>query len=86
MNKRFKDEMQHSFWNSRISQDDNLYISYWEWRYEKEDIWNTSRTIAEYIYAQNKGIKRMSDETREKLQTARCKFIRKYALRKPQSQ
>jgi len=86
MNDRFKDRMRSSLWNSRLSRDDILYVSYWEWRYEKENIWNVSRASAEFVYEQQKGTKRMSDETREKLQTARCKFIRKWALMKPKSQ
>ena len=86
MNRRFRDRMQLSLANSRQSDDWILYISYWEWRYKKEDLWNVSRSAAEYVYEQQKGIKRMSNETREKLQTARCKFIRKWALRKSKSQ
>jgi hypothetical protein len=86
MNERFRDRMQLALWNSRLSRDRILYISYWEWWNEKEILWNASRSIAVKLYEQEMGIKRMSDKTREKLQTARCKFIRKYALRKPQSQ
>ncbi len=86
MNDRFKDRMQWAIWNSRVSRDDILYISYWEWWNEKEILWNTSRSVAEYIYERQKGIKRMSNQERQKLQTARCKFIRKYALEKPKDQ
>ncbi|MHA1572292.1 MAG: hypothetical protein ACTSWM_10750 [Alphaproteobacteria bacterium] len=86
MNDRFKDRMQLALWNSRRSDDRILRISYWEWLNEKEILWNTSRSIAEYVFERQKGIKRMTQETREKLQTARCKFIRKYALEEPKAE
>ncbi len=80
---RFKKEMHYNWSNLRLSFNGVLYISYWEWSNEQEDLWNVTRSVAEYVYEHQKGIKRMTQETREKLQTARCKFIRKYALKKP---
>ncbi len=85
MNEQFKDRMQWAIWNSRVSRDDILYISYWKWWRNKEGLWNTSRSVAEYVYVQQKGGTRMTDEERDKLRTSRCKFIRKYALKKRDS-
>jgi len=79
----FKQRMQVSLANSRQLDDRVLYISYWTWRHDKEALWNVTRSAAEYVYEQENRIKRMSQAERERLQTARCKFIRKHALRKP---
>ena len=43
MNKRFKEEMHYNLANSRLSRDRILYISFWEWWNEIEDLWNASR-------------------------------------------
>jgi len=85
MNKRFRDRMQLALWNSRLSRRRILYVSYWEWTNERTELWNATAAIAEYVYEQQKGIKPLTNQESEKLQTARCKFIRKYALRKPKS-
>ena len=83
MNDRFKAEMQQSLANLRMAVGGKLYISYWVWSNEQDELWNITRAVAEYVYEQEKGIKRMTREQRERLQTWRCKFIRKYALKKP---
>ena len=85
MNKQFRNRMHYNLSNSRLSFDGVLYISYWEWSNEHEDLWNITRAVAEYVYEREKGIKRMTQDQRERLQTWRCKFIRKYALKKPNS-
>lgn len=86
MSEIFRDRMHFSLSNSRLSYDDTLYISYWKWSNQQEDLWNITRAVVEYVYQREKGIKRMTSDQREKLQTWRCKFIRKYALKKPQVQ
>ena len=86
MNNRFKGEMQQSLANLRMAAGRKLYISYWMWTNQHEDIWNITRAVAEYLYEREKGIKRMTQDQRERLQTWRCKFIRKYALKKPKAQ
>jgi len=83
MNDKFQEEMHYNIANSRLSSERILYISLWEWRNRQVEFWNFSRATAEYLYEKEKGIKRMSQAERERLQTARCKFVRKYALRKP---
>ena len=86
INLEFKQRMQVSLANSRQLDDRVLYISYWAWRNEQEALWNITRSAAEYLYEKESGIKRMSQAERERLQTARCKFIRKFALRKLKSE
>ncbi len=85
MSKRFRNRMHYNLSNSRLSFDGVLYISYWEWSNEQDGLWNVTRQVAEYIYEDQKGIKRITSDQREKLQTWRCKFIRKYALKKPKA-
>ena len=82
MTKRFRNRMHYNLSNSRLSFDGILYISYWEWSNAQDDLWNVTRAVAEYVYEREKGIKRMTQDQRERLQTWRCKFIRKYALKK----
>jgi len=85
MSIRYKKRMHYNIDNLRLSRDGTLFISYWKWRNEKGAIWNISTAIAEDVYEEEKGIKRMTQQEREKLQTARCKFIRKYALKNPKA-
>lgn len=86
MNATFRKRMHYNLSNSRLSFDGVLYISYWKWSNQQDDLWNITRAVAEYLYEDQKGIKRMTQDQREKLQTWRCKFIRKYALKKLESQ
>jgi len=85
MNRRFKDEMLRSIWNTRILNDKVLYISYWKWTNKKETLWNLSREAAEILYIKKTGVSRITNKKREILQTGRCKFIRKYALKNPKA-
>ena len=83
MSDRFKGELQQSLANLRMAVGGKLYISYWVWSNEQNDLWNITRAVAEYVYERENGIKRMTQDQRERLETWRCKFIRKYALEKP---
>ncbi len=85
MRERFKERIlvnpSHS---KRLGTDGKVYISWWDWRREKDWHWNLTRQIAERIYEEETG-KSMSGKVRDKLQTNRCKFIRKYALEQPKT-
>ena len=86
MGVRFQYRVQTFLPNSRVSNNFTLYISYRDWLLEKKKLWEASRSAAEYVHKRQYKIKRMTDQERKKLQTGRCAFIRKYALRKPQFQ
>jgi len=67
--------------SKRLGRNGTVYISSWDWWFEKDWHWNLTRQIAERIYFERTG-KRITEENRDKLQTNRCGFIRRYVLEK----
>ena len=84
MNKRFKElVLSNPTHSNRLGTDDVLYISLRDWKRDQEGIWNLTRQIAERIYFERTGKMLSAKEAMKKL-TGRCKFIRKYVLKKPE--
>ncbi|HUT50637.1 MAG TPA: hypothetical protein VM325_14955 [Alphaproteobacteria bacterium] len=54
------------------------YVKTWYWRHEKNEIWNATRELAEYMHYKRTG-ERVTDANVWKLKTNSCPFIRKYA-------
>lgn len=84
MNERYKERMLVNPTHSkRLGTDGVIYISLWDWTKNQDEIWNLTRQIAERIYFERTGKMLSAKEAMKKL-TGRCKFIRKYVLKKPE--
>jgi hypothetical protein len=51
----------------------------WYWQNKQDQIWNATRSLAEYMHFKRTG-ERVTDAERRKLKTESCPFIRKYAM------
>ena len=86
MNERFKElVLSNSTHSNRLGTDNVLYISLRDWKRDQDGIWNLTRQAAERIYFERTRKILSAKEAMQKL-TSRCKFIRKYVLKKPKVQ
>lgn len=70
--------LNHARWNAS---GENLYISRRSWWNERGVLWNQTRQVAEFIHKKRTG--QPLSQIRSQFKTNSCKFIRKYALKKP---